>query len=102
MNLKAMMAMKDHAKNVCTTHRWRVAWMIGAESPPPRMRTARAKSLKRRTRQRFLENQEGSCDDVFLHRVTNEYHLERLDLLKETGMVPRRVWGSPRTGKVRR
>jgi hypothetical protein len=60
MKRKAMMAMNDHAKNVCTTHRWRVAWRMVAEIHHPRMRAARVKSLKRRKRLLFLKNHEGS------------------------------------------
>jgi hypothetical protein len=60
INRKAMMAMKDHAKNVCTIHRWRVAWRTVAEIHHPRMRAARAKSLKWRMRLWFLENHEVS------------------------------------------
>ena len=58
INRKAMMAIKDHAKNVCTIHRWRVAWRTVAETHHPRIRAARVKSFKRRMRLRFLENHE--------------------------------------------
>jgi hypothetical protein len=61
MNRKAMMAIKDHAKKVCTIHRWRVACRVVAEIHHPRMMPARAKSLQRRMRLRFLENHEGSA-----------------------------------------
>ena len=46
MNRKAMRVMKNHAKNVCTVHLWRVAWRTVAEMHHPRMRAARAKSFK--------------------------------------------------------
>jgi cystathionine beta-lyase/cystathionine gamma-synthase len=37
MSRNAMMAMKNHAKNVCTIHRWRVARRTVAEIHHPKM-----------------------------------------------------------------
>jgi hypothetical protein len=54
------MAMKDHAKNVCTIHRWRVAWRTVAEIHHPRMKVARARGFKQRMRLRFFKNREGA------------------------------------------
>ena len=50
MKRKAMIRMKDHAKKVCTIHRWRVAWRVMEEIHQPRMRRARPTRLTTRTR----------------------------------------------------
>jgi hypothetical protein len=58
---KAMVAMNDQAKKVCTIHRWRVARRMVAEIHHARMSAARAQSFTQRTRRRFRANHDCEC-----------------------------------------
>jgi len=58
MKRKAMIAMKDQAKVVCTIHRWRVAGRTVAEIHHARMSAATTPSFTPRTRPRCRANQD--------------------------------------------